>query len=185
MPAELTIDLDLDRDDAAAEQLSLRQRLRRRYPIKKIAGAGAVAVAGVALAAASLVERASPLPASPPSLPQTAAAQHAQLIAPATAAPGQRIIVLAYRNQNLCGPAELRLDGTPVPQHKLTDAGPEPHTYQQLFIAMNLPRWTTPGRHRIDLLGPVQSETGDMCGDRPEHQARIDSTVISITPRGS
>jgi hypothetical protein len=182
MPAELTI--DLDRDEAATEHLPLRQRLRRRYPIRGIAGAGAVTVAGVALAAASVVGGSSPPPASPASLPQTVAAQHARLIAPATAAPGQRIIVLAYRNQNLCGPAELRLDGRPVPQHHLTDAGPNPHTYQQLFIAMDLPRWATPGRHRIDLLGPVHSQTGDLCGDHPEQQARIDSTVISVTARG-
>jgi hypothetical protein len=184
MPAELSI--DLDRDEPTTEHLPLRQRLRRRSPIRTIAGAGAVAIiAGVALAAASAVGGPSPAPAAPQPPPATVAEQHARVIAPATAAPGERVVVLAYRNSNVCGPAELRLDGGPLPQQILAYAGRDSNAYEQLFIWVDLPVWATPGTHRIDLLGPVQADRGGICGDHPERQLRIDSTAISITAKGS
>jgi hypothetical protein len=111
------------------------------------------------------------------------AEKYARLIAPATAAPGERVVVLAYRNSNLCGPAELRLDGRPLPQQILAYAGRGSDTYQQLFISVDLPLSATPGTHRIDLLGRVQPDRDGICGDHPERQLRIDSTAISVTPR--
>jgi hypothetical protein len=105
---------------------------------------------------------------------------HARLLAPATAAAGERVPVLAFRNPKLCGPTELRFDNAAVDQRIIRYAAPDSHTYPQIFMSMDVPRSAKPGTHEIELLGPVPSTHGAMCADVPERQGRIATTTISI-----
>jgi hypothetical protein len=106
-----------------------------------------------------------------------------RLVAFQTAAPGERVIVLAYRNRRLCGPAELRFDGRPTPQKLRRYAGPPNPDHVEMFIAMDVPRSAEPGSHVIELYGPRQGGPGGpLCGDVPEHQARLATTTILVEP---
>ncbi len=108
---------------------------------------------------------------------------HARLLAPATAAAGERIPVLAFRNPKLCGPTELRFDDAAVEQRIIRYAAPGSHTYPQIFMSIDVPRSAKPGIHEIELLGPVRSTHGAICADVPERQGRIATTTISIEVR--
>jgi hypothetical protein len=108
---------------------------------------------------------------------------HSRLLAPATAAAGERVPVLAFRNTKLCGPTELRFDNAAVEQRIIRYAAPDSHTYPQIFMSMDVPRSAKPGTHEIELLGPVPSTHGAMCADVPERQGRIATATISIGVR--
>lgn len=184
---ELTIDLD-DETATGREPLPLLRHLRQR-PIRPTARTAVLtlAAAGALIAAIELSggNAASPPPPSAQHgtapVPQSHE-QPARLIAPATATPGEHLIVLGHRNPALCGPAELRFDGLPVRHKGLKYAGERGGTHPQLFMSMDVPRSAKPGTHQIELFGPVRSTRGGTCGDVPEHQARIDTTAISISP---
>lgn len=103
-----------------------------------------------------------------------------QLVVPETAAPGERLTVLAYRNRRLCGGAELRFDGAPTTHELLRYAGPANQDHAQMFMAMEVPRSAKPGSHEIDLYGPMPGGSGPICGDVSEHQGRIATTTISV-----
>ncbi len=182
-----TIDLD-DRAATDRERLPVLQRLRRR-PLRRTVRTAALTLsaAGALLAAYALPGDNAAGPTPPSASRETAPAapphvQPARLIAPATATPGEHLIVLGHRDPALCGPAELRFDGLPVRHRVLRAAGARGDAYPQLFMAMDVPRSATSGTHQIELFGPVRSVQGDICGDVPEHQARIDTASISISP---
>jgi hypothetical protein len=184
--------------EAAADQITLgpdrlqhtttrtRDRLRRLLEPALI-----IASTGVILLAVHATGGEDPPAAAPPTAPspsqvaraEVAAPRHAdlRLVAPQTAAPGERITVLAYRNRRLCGPAELRLDSKPVPHQLLAYAGTPNPDYAEMFMMIDVPRSAHPGNHVIELYGPRQGgPAGPLCGDVREHQARLASTTITI-----
>jgi hypothetical protein len=129
-------------------------------------------------------ESAPPAPAAQPGQARldTTSRLNAQLNAPATATAGEPLTVLAYRNPKLCGPAELRFDGAPVPHKAIRYPGLDDLFHPQIFLSMDVPNSARAGIHHIELRGPVRSTRGTICGDVPEHQATIATTAISVTP---
>ena len=106
------------------------------------------------------------------------------LIAPRTAAPGEPLTVLAYRNARLCGPIELRFDGAAMRHRLAWYAGPRHPDRTEMALAVWVPRSAKAGRHEIELWGPVPGgQIHNLCGDRPEHQARLDTTTIMVVGR--
>jgi hypothetical protein len=186
------------RTEAPADQITLgpdrphhtttrtRSRLRRLLEPALL-----IASTGVILLTVHATGGEDPPTAAPPTAPspsqaapaEVVAARHAdlRLVAPQTATPGERITVLAYRNRRLCGPAELRLDGKPVPHQLLAYAGTPNPDYAEMFMTIGVPRSAHPGNHMIELYGPRQGgPAGPLCGDIREHQARLASTTITI-----
>jgi hypothetical protein len=137
-------------------------------------------------------ERGSPTtaPAASPSSPASAAASTAwasarrpQLLAPETAKPGERLTVLAFRNRRLCGAAELRLDGAPVVHRLARHVGPLDSDWMEIFMTLDLPRSAAPGRHEIELYGPMRGgPRGPICGDSREHQGRFAARIVTVAP---
>ena len=181
---EPTIDLD-NAPEAGTRGLPDWRRFLRPSTRRTMTTAGLTAIAallvGYAIGGGRL----------PPSHPQAATARplaasdqqhglHARLLAPATAAAGERVPVLAFRNTKLCGPTELRFDNAAVDQRIIRYAAPDSQTYPQIFMSMDVPRSAKPGTHEIEVLGPVPSTHGAMCADVPERQGRIATTTISI-----
>ncbi len=167
-------------------RLSFGQQLRRRSTRQAVRSAAGTAAAVALVVAAALYgghPAGSPTPSARSGTAPAPASyqQRADLIAPATAAPGERLVVLGHRNPGLCGPAELRFDGRPVRHETLTYTGRARDTDPRQFMSVDVPRSATPGTHRIDLFGPVRSAGGVTCGDVPEHQAHIDTVTISVT----
>jgi hypothetical protein len=188
---ELTIGLD-DHAVTGRERLPILMRFRQRSIWRTVRSAPLIAAAAVALFAtnalptkhdarpplSSAQQETAHMPTSP--MQPQSHEERVRLITPGTATQGQQLIVLGHRNSGLCGPAELRFDGNPVRHRILAYAGDHDDTYQQLFMSMDVPRSAAPGTHRIELFGPVRSTRGSICGDVPEHQARIDTATISI-----
>jgi hypothetical protein len=112
--------------------------------------------------------------------PDRALELQSRLIVPASAAPGERLVVLAYRNPELCGPTELRLDGAAIPQQVLLYEGQHGRVYPNLFLALDLPASISLGTHRIALFGPVPSTGGTSCGDVAERRDQIATSPITI-----
>jgi hypothetical protein len=178
-PADLTIDLDEDRPH--------RPRRVRYLPTRNTIATAALTIAAGALTVVYAVGSQTPPTARSVAPAQAAApaqADPARFVTPATAAPGERLTVLAYRNTTLCGPAVLHLDGAAVPQRVLSGytAGQEGRSHRQFFMSMDVPRTARPGTHRIDLWGPLRASGGDICADVPERPARIASAVIVVIP---
>jgi hypothetical protein len=104
-----------------------------------------------------------------------------RLIAPTVAAPGQRIVVLAFKDAGLCGRAELRFDGTPV-DHQLTAIAGSPLPYSvEMFLGVRIPRSAATGMHTLDLYGPPPaSSTGSICAHLGDHQPKLATTTIVV-----
>jgi hypothetical protein len=180
---ELTIDLD-NPPEASGRGHPDRGRLLRPSTRQTVATAGLTAIA--ALFVGYAIGDARPAPNRPQQAPVTPVAAsdtprpHARLVAPATATAGEPIAVLAFRNPQLCGPTELRLDDAPVKQQIIGYAAQEFDRYPQVVMSMDVPPSTKAGTHKITLLGPVPSTHGAICADTPERQGRIATTTISI-----
>jgi hypothetical protein len=102
-----------------------------------------------------------------------------RLIAPAIAAPGEWIVVLAFKNAGLCGQAELRFDGSPL-HHRLTgNAGSRLPNWVEMFLAVQVPRSATTGMHTVDLYGSA----ANLCNEVGKHQAKLATTTIIVGPR--
>jgi hypothetical protein len=135
-------------------------------------------------------ERGSPAaaPAASPSSPTSgtasvawASAHRPRLLAPETASPGERLMVLAFRNRRLCGPAEIRLDGAPVAHRLARNIGPLDADWMEIFMTVDLPRSAAPGPREIELYGPMRGgPTGPICGDSPEHQGKLAGRTITV-----
>ena len=106
---------------------------------------------------------------------------HARLLAPATAATGERVPVLAFHNSQLCGPTRLRFDDAVVEQRIIGYATPGTHTHPQIFLSMDVPQSTKPGEHKIQLIGPIPTTGGTFCADVAERQGLIATATISIS----
>ncbi|MGN9909359.1 hypothetical protein ACTMTJ_17585 [Phytohabitans sp. LJ34] len=119
-------------------------------------------------------------PALPPPSAETISPVHLQLVVPESAAPGERLTVLAFRNRRLCGAAELRFDGAPTAHKLLRYAAPANQDHAQIFMAMDVPRSAKPGSHEIALYGPKPGGSGPICGDVAEHQGRLATATISV-----
>lgn len=122
----------------------------------------------------------SPSQSVQPSAGSPTPAAHPRLVAPQTAVPGERLIVLAYRDCRLCGAAELRFDGAPTTHQILRYAGPANRDYVEMFMTMEVPKSAKSGRHDIELHGPRPGGRGPICGDVPEHQSRLATTTILV-----
>ncbi len=121
-------------------------------------------------------------PSGRPTVDRAAPEAPPRLLVPRTASPGERITVLAFRNARLCGPVELRLDGVPIPHRTAHLLGPADPYRVELLVTVQVPRSARPGRHRIDLYGPVPgSGRGPICADVPEHQAKVATAVITVS----
>jgi hypothetical protein len=129
-------------------------------------------------------ERVEPSSAGPAAAAQAPQVQ-LRLIAPATATPGQRIVVLAFKHAGLCTQAELRFDGTPV-QHRLTGIAGSPLPYRvEMFLDMQVPRSATVGMHTLDLYDSTASgSTGSTCAHLGDQQAKLATTIIVVTDPG-
>jgi hypothetical protein len=176
-PADLTIDLDEDRP--------VRPRRIRYRPTRNAIATAALTIAAGVLTVGYAAGSETPPSAQAGAPAPTAApaeAGPAGFVTPSTAAPGERLTVLAYRNTTLCGPAVLHLDGAAMPQRVLTGyaAGQDGRTYRQFFMSMDVPRTARPGAHRIELWGPVRARGGEICSDVPERQARIATATLVI-----
>ena len=129
-------------------------------------------------------------PAASPAAPTSgtasvarASAHRPRLLAPETAGPGERLTVLAFRNRRLCGPAEIRLDGAPVAHRLARNIGPLDAGWMEIFMTVDLPRSAAPGRHEIELYGPMRGgPAGPICGDSPEHQGKLAGRTITVAP---
>lgn len=163
-----------------------RRRVRRLAETGSlIAAAGAILLAAHTTSGDGSSGAPSARPATPSRFAQTPDASptqqvHLRLVVPETAIPGERLIVLAYRNRRLCGKAELRFDGAPAAHELLRYAGPANQDHAQMFMTMEVPRSAKPGGHEIELYGPRQGRRGPICGDVPEQQGRLASATIAI-----
>jgi hypothetical protein len=190
------IELDADEitfgGDPAPRSTSVTGR-RLRWLAEK--GALVVATAAILLAVqvtgGGESSRTSPAaPASPPGSDKEPSVSPIppvplRLVVPETAVPGERLTVLAYRNRRLCGAAELRFDGVPAAHELVRYAGTTDGDHVEVFMAMEVPRATEPGRHKIQLYGPRRGGSGAVCGDFSEHQAHLATAAISVeSPRG-
>ena len=163
-----------------AQQSSPLRRLRRfAEPALLVAGISAAIMAMQIADDRGAQERIGALRAAPaaPPVPQV----QLRLVAPATAAPGQRIVVLAFKDEGLCGRAELRFDGAPV-QHRLTGIAGSPLPDRvEMFLGMQVPRSTPAGLHTLDLYSlPASSSVGSACAQIGEHRARLATTTIAV-----
>jgi hypothetical protein len=149
--------------------------------------------AGIAFSVLYVMDqRGSPTtaPAASPSSPASAAAFTAwasahrpRLLASETAKPGERLTVLAFRNRRLCGAAEIRLDGAPVVHRLAGYVGPLDSDWMEIFMTMDLPRSAAPGRHEIELYGPMRGgPRGPICGDSREHQGKLAGRIVTVAP---
>jgi hypothetical protein len=118
--------------------------------------------------------------AAPVAAPAPTARTALRLIAPQTAAPGERVPVVGFRDRRLCGPAQLRFDGVPATQQIVRYAGRLDADRSEVFMTMVVPGSATAGVHTIDLYGPRPGGTGPICADVHEHQARLASTSIAV-----
>lgn len=108
-----------------------------------------------------------------------------RFVAPETAAPGERITVMAFRNRRLCGLAELRFDGMPVANRLDSYVGGQPDAgWMEMFLTMDVPQSASPGPHEIQLYGPVPGGFRDaMCADVHEHQGVLAAATIVVSRR--
>jgi hypothetical protein len=175
-------DLTIDLDDKPPLAPHLSRRRRRRAIMTVLTAAGAVLVLAYALTAGSGTTAHPPRNdvAAPAPAPAQVPAPYPRLIVPAAAAAGDTLIVLAYRNPELCGPTELRIDGVTTPTTIIPNAANEASAYPQAFLSIQIPRATATGSHQIDLYGPMPSKGGILCGAVAEHQARIATAAIAI-----
>lgn len=118
--------------------------------------------------------------AAPVAVPAPTAHTTLRVIAPQTAAPGERVPVVGFRDRRLCGPAQLWFDGVPATQQIVRYAGRLDADQSEVFMTMVVPGSATAGVHTIDLYGPRPGGTGPLCADVPEHQARLASTSIAV-----
>jgi hypothetical protein len=185
------IDLDHDPQRSTSARTSALRRLARPESRRTIATAGLAAIATLLVTNTIGGPRVTPSPpATTPAVTAPAAqplAPQPRLIVPALAAPGERVTVLAFRNARLCGPADLRFDGAPVPHGVLRYASPDSAPYPRFFMSLDVPPGAGPGMHSIELIGPVQAAGGSSCGDVPERQGRIAQAPILVdgAARGS
>jgi hypothetical protein len=160
---------------------SWQRRLRRfAEPALLVAGISAAIMVMHIADDPSAPERAGS-PSTGPAAAARAPQVQLRLIAPAIAAPGERVVVLAFKNAGLCGQAELRFDGTSVP-HRLTGiAGSRLPDRVEMFLGMQVPRSATAGMHTLDLYGPAaNSSTSAVCAHRGERSARLATTTIVV-----
>jgi hypothetical protein len=180
-------DLVIDLGDIGPERPRLRQRILRR-PTRQAMGTAAIfATAAMMFAAFAVGEEPGPSAVGPEisaSSPRqskgTTPEFRPRLIVPGSATPGERLIILGYRKPNLCGPAEVRFDGSPVPHEIIWYVSRTNAAYIEFFMSMDVPRSAKVGIHEIQLLGPVQSVRGLICTEGPERQSMIATTKISI-----
>ena len=177
-------------DDATSPRAPDRSRVAQRHPalrqLRRFAEP-ALLVAGIFVAIMAMQidddrtarERVEPSSAAPAAAAQAPQVQ-LRLIAPATATPGQRIVVLAFKNADPCAQAELRFDGTPV-QHRLTGIAGSPLPYRvEMFLDMQVPRSATVGMHTLDLY----DSTDSTCAHVGDQQAKLATTIIVVTDPG-
>ena len=119
--------------------------------------------------------------AAPPADPGSPSAQaRPRLVAPAQAHPGEQLTVMAYRNRRLCGPAQLRLDGSAARHAVVRELGPVGADWTALIMTVDIPRPVRLGQHVIQLHGPMAGGRGPVCAEGPEHQGQIAETAIAI-----
>jgi hypothetical protein len=129
---------------------------------------------------------ASPTPPDAPdtgqevSARQTADPDRPGLIAPATARPGQPIIVVGFRDSTLCGPSELRFDDSPVVYRVDATARQRNPGWVEVIMVMGVPDTASPGSHVIQLWGPARGGDRMVCGNVPAHQEQLDTREIEI-----
>lgn len=161
-------------DDPPAPQRSRSVLLRRTLTTAIILAAAAVFLTCYVAADPRPALRppsdtvAAPAPPVPDLLPR--------LITPASVAAGSTVVMLVYRDSNLCGHAQVRLDGALLPVTSLGGAAPKNH----IFISIQIPTKTPKGPHRVELYGPMGTVGGVLCGTIPEHQARIATATIAV-----
>jgi hypothetical protein len=184
---ERTIDLDNAPEPGTRGRPDWRRLLRpsmRQTTTTAALTAIAALLVGYAIGAGPLAPSHPPAVAAPlAAVSDQQQGRPARLLVPATADAGERVPVLAFRNPKLCGPAELRFDGTAVEQQIIPYAARDSYTHPQIFMSMDVPRSAKPGIHEIELLGPVPTTHGTICADIPERQGRIASTTIWIDAR--
>jgi hypothetical protein len=179
--------------EAAPDPPTRWQRLRRQGRLRRLADPLLLVVlAGSVFAATEMTGGRDPLYGERPDAGQPAGlgtpyqsprSTGSRLVVPSTARPGERITVVGYRDSALCGPSELRFDGTVVDHRITATAAPYTPWLTELFIVMTVPAAATPGAHRIELFGPVASgRSGPICGDTPERHGRLAAEKISIGP---
>jgi hypothetical protein len=183
---ELTIDLDTAPQAGTKGRPDWRRYLRPSTR-QTVTTAGLTAIAallvGYTIGGGRLAPNHPQAAAAPPAAVSDQQGRHARLLAPATAAAGERVPILAFRNTKLCGPTELSFDNAAVGQRIIGYPAPDSHTYPQIFMSMDVPRSAKAGTHEIELLGPVAATQGAICADIPERQGRIATTTISISLR--
>lgn len=113
-------------------------------------------------------ETALPAAAAPEPMPR--------LVVPASVAAGSTLVLLAYRDAGLCGPTEVRLDGARLEISAIGGVA----SSSRSFVSLRIPAHTSAGSHRIELYGPMRAAGGALCGDAPEHQARIATATITV-----
>ena len=169
-------------DRSPVRQPPPARRLLRRFAGPLLLAAGFIAAI---MTTQQADDRTAPERVGPSSDGAAASAQEPQvqlrLIAPAIATPGQRIVVLAFKNAGLCTQAELRFDGAPV-QHWLTGiAGSQVPDRVEMFLGVHLPRSATLGMHTLDLYGSTAGgSTGSTCAHLGDQPAKLATTVIVV-----
>jgi hypothetical protein len=122
--------------------------------------------------------RAASQPAGPGTSPRPVTAR---LVVPSTARAGERITIVGYRDSALCGPSEVRFDGTAIDHRITATATPYAHHVTEMFMAMTIPAAAAFGTHHIELYGPVKGgRAGPVCGDAPERHGRLASAEIIL-----
>jgi len=158
----------IDLDNPPARQRS------RRGPLRHIAlTAAAVLVAALLLIAYGMAGESPPAPQAPS---EKAPAPLPRLVAPESVAAGSTVVVLIYRDFDLCGPTQVRLDGAPLEVATTGSAAPANHSW----ISIRIPAHTSGGTHRIELYGPMPAAGGVLCGRTPERQSRIATARITV-----
>jgi hypothetical protein len=160
----------IDLDNPPARQRSLPG------PLRRFALTTATVLAAVLLIAYAMAAEPPPAPQAPSETAPAAPAPLPRLVAPASVAAGSTVVVLVYRDFDLCGPTKVRLDGTPLEVATMGSAAPANHSW----VSIQIPAHTSGGTHRIELYGPISAAGGVLCGRTPERQSRIATARITV-----
>jgi hypothetical protein len=109
-----------------------------------------------------------------------------KLVAPGTAAPGDRFLVLGYQHRGLCASNEILLDGQAVPTQQTAIIEAALSDWDGVIFTIAIPRNAAPGPHELTLLGalPGASRGADTCvtGARPRGRIATSTLLVSDSP---
>jgi hypothetical protein len=105
-----------------------------------------------------------------------------RLVAPASARAGERVTVMGFAYQGLCGPTSFRFDGVHVEHDVISVAASTDSSWVGTLMTVEVPAAATAGPHVLDLYGPIPGggRWTTACGDMPEHVGRLGDATVDV-----